>query len=370
MYGFKLMKFNSTIKDLVRRTIVNQTHQINEDSIIRSNKFDYSSNQNKSKIHPFNNLFPWTSLTEFVDVIEKRIVFNDGNLIAIDKPWGVAYHKANKTIYKPYSFETLSLIRGEPKFCFDDALPSLEQRLNIDKLELIKSIDRYSSGIILFSGNSKAKPSIRKALQTNKVLGDPYLNFVCIAQGFPAISGNELSEKVRIKLMDVDEFADYREPIIVEPTYKKQEINNGYLARVFLKINSINRLNSSSYLNVKTNRLKWNFARCYVANKASFIIGDLRFSANVKRLLGEQVLETTNSFYKNNRIEPLNKEVRKALNIRSNRQVPIMLHLESVSLKNYRNKDILIQCKLPDHFSYALKKLKLVNSTDESENSS
>lgn len=320
-----------------------------------------SSNKSARKAHPFNVLYPWKTLTEFVDVLEQRIVYNDNKLIAIDKPWGVAYHKANKTLHKPYAFESLSLIPGEPKFCLNNALPMLEERLGVEKLQFVKLIDRYSSGIILLSSDDATTEAAHKSLRTNKSEGRMFYNFVCIAQGFPAIQGDELSEKVRIKLRDIDELADYKEPIITPPVYKKQDIDNGYLARVCIRINSLNRLNSASYLRISTNQLRWNFVRCYVADKAAFIVGDLRFSSNVKRILGEQVLETTNSFYKNNRIEPLNKEMLYALKVRSNRKIPVMLHLESISLRKFFGQDLVISCKLPDHFEFALKQLKLVN---------
>lgn len=321
--------------------------------------------QSSKLVHPFNSMYPWQTLEEFVENLEKRVIFNDKKLIAIDKPWGVAYHKANKTLYKPYSFETLSLIPGEPRFCMNDALPLLEERLELDKLEYVKTIDRYSSGVILLCTNPRSKARIRRCINRSKTDRVPLYSFQCIAQGFPAIQGNELSEKIRIKLRDLDELADYKEPIIVPEKFHRKEQDRGYLTRVSLKINSINKLNSASYLNVCTNQLRWNFVRCYVAHKAAFVIGDLRFSANIKRILGETVLETTNSFYKNNRIEPMNRSMLRALKVRSNRKVPLMLHLDSIYLERYTGgKDLVIKtARLPDHFQFALDRLGLENQS-------
>lgn len=312
------------------------------------------------KAHPFNLMYPWKNLEQFVDLLEKQIIYNDKNLIAIDKPWGVAYHKPNKTIYKPYSFETLSLIPGEPRFCLNDALRILEERLEVEKLDYVKTIDRYSSGVILLCSNEQAKARIRKCINRSKSHRIPLYSFQCIAQGFPAIQGDEISEKIRIKLRELDDLADYKEPIIVPEKVHRNDRDPGYLTRVSLRINSVNKLNSASYLNVCTNQMRWNFVRCYVANKAAFVIGDLRFSANVKRILGETVIETTNSFYKNNRIEPMNKPMLRALKVRSNRKVPMMLHLDSVYLEKYNGQDLVIKTnKLPDHFQFALDKLGL-----------
>lgn len=319
-----------------------------------------SDQRSARRIHPFNAMYPWANLKQFVDHLEKRIIFNDKNLIAIDKPWGVAYHKANKTLHKPYSFETLSMIPGEPRFCMNDALPFLEERLQVEKLHYVKTIDRYSSGVVLLCGNEKLKPKIQKCINRSKTHRIPLYSFQCIAQGFPAIQGDELSEKVRIKLRDLDELADYKEPIIAPEKCHKKVLDRGYLTRVSLRIKAINKLNSASYLNVCTNQLRWNFVRCYVANKAAFVIGDLRFSANMKRILGETVIETTNSFYKNNRIEPMNRTMLRALKVQSNRKVPLMLHLDSVYLERYEGRDLVIKTnKLPDHFQFALERLGL-----------
>lgn len=363
LFNLNLVNSISLIKNS-RSTSHYQSHDeydsyfINQQSNHNQNEV-HRSNSNK-KIHPFRNLYPWKNLNEFVDDLESRIIYNDLGIIAIDKPWGVAYHKAVKTFHKPYSFEALSLVGGEPKFCILDALPILEDRLNLNKIELVKTIDRYSSGVILFATDPKTKIKIQKAIKRNKNYRELFYKFHCIAQGFPAIDGDELSEVIRIKLTDLDELADYKEPIILDAKYK-HPIDKGYLTRVNLKIKSINKKNASSYLEVSANRVKWNFVRCYVANKAAFILGDLRFSANIKRILGEQVIETTNKFYKNNQIEPLNKEIRSALKVNTNRKIPIMLHLESIQLKDYMKAgDILISTKkLPDHFEFALKNLEL-----------
>ena len=355
---------NPTNDQIINKRINLQFNHLN-DRINNENKStrNQKSKPKKSSTHPFKNLYPWTSLDEFADYIERRVVFNDKNLIAIDKPWGIAYHKANKTLHKPYSFETLSLIAGEPKFCLDDALSHLEERLEVEKLEYVKTIDKYSSGIILLAGNKTAKSKIQYSFHRNKSEGRLYYDFLCIAQGFPAIQGDELGEKVRIKLRDLDELADYKEPIIVSPRKTKDPNDKGYLTRVNLKINSINKQNSTSFLKILTNQMRWNFVRCYVANKTAFVIGDLRFSANVKRILGQTVLETTNSFYKNNRIEPLNKDILNDLKVKTNRKIPLMLHLNSISLRKYNKADeITIRSKkLPEYFQYALDKLKLNN---------
>ncbi|PIO57551.1 hypothetical protein TELCIR_21035, partial [Teladorsagia circumcincta] len=73
---------------------------------------------------------------ELVDLMSDRILYKDDNIVAFDKPYGMAYSGASQTA--PQLDRLLQKIKAR-------VVPKCE------RLYLVKSLDKFQSGIVLFA---------------------------------------------------------------------------------------------------------------------------------------------------------------------------------------------------------------------------
>lgn len=316
--------------------------------------------------HPYENLFSWRSLDQFVGRLEQGILFEDDNIVAIDKPWGVGIHNAHVTIKKQTSYLMDTLHFGDPRFCIDDALPLLCERLRTKKLVVGRSIDRFESGIILLSKSDLGSKVISRISRLYKPQMIPFAKYWCITKGYPIIPGNFISEQITLKKIDVDELADYKEPIIVTKKSfteafmqnHEQDFTSG---RVEMHVLETNKDYAVSLVEIATNQIKFSMVRCYAASKTSFILGDTRFARRVRHVLGKPITLSPPSVPDDN-YEPLPAPIRKRLLVPRNSAVPLMIHLRSIKIPRYGpgKTDLEITTtQLPDHFDWSLFRLFL-----------
>jgi hypothetical protein len=90
--------------------------------------------------------------------------------------------------------------------------------------------------------------------------------------------------------------------------------------------------------------------------------GDIRFGARAGQMVGKKLLLPVS--VTNEDFEPLSSLVCQRLNVRSNRAIPLMLHLTEMRLpKFYKNVDVTLRTsRLPDHFTWTLRQLQLEES--------
>lgn len=241
------------------------------------------------KNHPYKCMYPWKTKKEFTDYLYENICFNDGKLIAIDKPWGVGIHRSELMVTKQNSNHITGASANVPKYHIDEALDHLKTRLNFqEELKVIKTIDRFSSGIILLArvNDENTQNRVRNSIARSKQLDKPMMTFYCITKGWPINIPNEsvLRERIGIKLVEVDELGDYKEPIIIKAEElsrrmrKRIPLKDGMKVKtsiVELQILDCNKNLGVSLVEVAVNSQKWGLIQCYISQKASFIIGKL-----------------------------------------------------------------------------------------------
>lgn len=315
--------------------------------------------------HPFEQMYPWRSVEDFVSRLQDGILYEDEYIVAIDKPWGVGIHNAHPTIKKQNDYLRDALNFGDPRFSIDDALPHLCLRLRTKQLTVRRSIDRFESGIILLAKDEKGASKIDRMARYCKPNRIPFAKFWCITKGYPVIPGTLISEQITLQKIDADELAEYKEPTIVNKktftkAFMKEHEHDFTSGSVEMRVLETNKEFAVALVQIATNQTKFSFVRCYAASKTSFILGDVRFAKRVRHVLGRPVTLAAPAVPVNDNYEPLPFPVRKRLLIPANASVPLMIHLKSVKIPHYlpQKKDLEISTtKLPDYFDWALYRL-------------
>lgn len=147
------IKFYSRLNsNIFRINKLNFIKQLSSDCNFQLNKSN-KSNENyfqhhnyftsKSSGHLYKNLFPWKTEFELAKCLSDNVVYNDYNLVAISKPWGLCIHKSN--IYNNYKNnpglaeeQQNSMIVGQSKLAVADVLDLLAQFLNVSNLYIAK----------------------------------------------------------------------------------------------------------------------------------------------------------------------------------------------------------------------------------------
>jgi len=118
-----------------------------------------------------NNQLPIKISEEKIKLIKKSIIYQDENLIAIDKPIGIAVQAGNPN-----------------DFSIDLALPYLKFN-NEETPRLVHRIDRDTSGILLLARNRKTATLLTEGFK-NKTIKKTYLALV---KGVPAKEADIIS---------------------------------------------------------------------------------------------------------------------------------------------------------------------------------
>uniref|UniRef100_A0A6G1SHI8 RNA pseudouridylate synthase domain-containing protein 4 n=1 Tax=Aceria tosichella TaxID=561515 RepID=A0A6G1SHI8_9ACAR len=331
----------------------------------------------------YNNLYPWSSLNQFVDQLVNTIAYksDDGSLLAINKPFGVGtYTTHDLNSQKTNQDRVLSNIGGKPRYCISDALLPLTDHLNSPKpYKVLKGIDRYASGLVLLTNDlNKHKVNLARSQQFTKINSLPPYGFRVITCGYPLTKSTSLFERVGCELVEVDELGDHKEPVLSQnPGWSfKGKHKHKSLFQVQLNVKKIERELATALIEVHVSKMKWDFVRCYISSKTSFILGDVRFSKRIREILGKRI--QVSAFRSNHKFddpyEPLSAELQKILGVKRNSSIPLMLDHHELCLRNFwgsksQEKDLIIKSSyVPLHFAATACRLNLLDALDSMSN--
>ncbi|CAG2112005.1 unnamed protein product [Medioppia subpectinata] len=327
-------------------------------------------------LRPYDQLFPWpSSLAAFSRYLADQVVYFDRQLLAISKPWGVGIHRPQATITDKNGHLLQMAYHGSPRYCIREALEPLAALMGVKRLTLVKSCERFTSGIILLAADEPTAARAQRCLRRSAALSAPAMQYLCVTKGWPTIEGGqELTERVGIKLLELDELGDHKQPIIVPAPQLTKSMRqrrkpqaDGMIVKPVLcrlKTLNVNKSYGVALVELSTNITKYSFIECYLANKASFVLGDTRFSRQVQHIMGTPMsIKPTKMNYSQD-IEPLADNILKRLGVKTNGQIPVLVHHHRLTLPYYFSKkgkqDLVIECpKLPDHFQWTLQRLAL-----------
>lgn len=322
----------------------------------------------------YQNIYPWKNSHEFATVIINAIAYKskDNSLIAINKPYGVGTYLREDAAHKRNQDKLLSKVPGQPKYCLTDALQPITDLLNSkEPYQILKSQDRYVSGLVLLSNDlDRHKKLLIRSLAASRVANKPPYGYRAITCGYPKFTNDSLFERVGIKLLEVDELGDHKEPIIVDLTnsIRNKKIQDTKAVQFNLQVEKINKDLAVSLLNIDTTSNMWDSVRCYLSSKTAFVLGDVRFSRRIRELMGKKIqVSAIRTSHNYDASDPLNEKVKEALGVRYNSQLPLMLDLNRIRLQAFeggrgKRRELLIESPvMPAHFAYAARCLNLMD---------
>lgn len=330
----------------------------------------------------YRKIYPWRTLDDFVGSIKQTIAFRseDNSLIAINKPFGVGTYTVNDcNKSKQNQDKVLYDLVGSPRYCLKDVLKPLSCELKSDQpYEIVKSIDRYMSGLVLLSNQIDLhKIAFTRSVSASRINKTPPFGFRALTSGYPLLNTDRIYEKVGVRMTEIDELGDHKEPVIVKELTQKFDDRNIHDAKSFqaeLIIKKINRELSTALIELFVSKLSWDFSRCYISSKTSFILGDVRFSKRIRHILGRkiQVSPLKSSQKYQDDYEPLDEKLRQMLGIKRNSEIPLMLDLHCLRLKNFfpkkgnNNRDLRIESSfMPLHFAATMEVLNLIDDSSQ-----
>ncbi|XP_065288238.1 mitochondrial mRNA pseudouridine synthase RPUSD3-like [Dermacentor albipictus] len=324
-----------------------------------------SRDDSENKKHVYRNLYPWKSKGEFVRDLAGSIFYNQDGLIALSKPYGVPlsfnFHKGGRSQSMLKQRLHVSGF-GESPYSLEDAIEGLAVHLNVDQIIIIKSAERYASGVTILASNERAAQSARKAVLRAKPMQIPYTTAWIIAKGYPV--RDEVKEKVAIRLVPVNE-SEKRVEVLREFSKTAAKTRLVKTVLVECKMLSKNTSMAMSLLQVAASNVHKSLLRAYVANLASCVMGDLSPNACLTKYHQGRPLVLSPMAAASAKPQPLPDAVCKQLGISNTQQqiVPAMVHYRSLLLPWYHGRDqhlLLSDPTLPRHFSWTLETLDLL----------
>ncbi|XP_064474569.1 uncharacterized protein LOC135388738 [Ornithodoros turicata] len=312
--------------------------------------------------HVYRDLYPWKSKGEFVNHIVDSIFYNEGGLIAFNKPYGVAIESEDKHRSSHSSFtkkrQHISGI-GDCPYSIEDSLSEVANCLKVEHLTCVKSAERYASGLTLLACTEDALRSAKKAILRSKPMNVPYITAWIITRGYPAEP--TCRERVAMKFVQVGQ--DEKQVTVVKE-FSKRDVLRKQVKPVLVEWSVLakNTVLSASLMEISTTSVGWHFLRAYPATKAACVLGDpmnrvadvLGKPLPLTPLGGMQILP-----------EAVCNQLKIPKGVEGNRRVPTMVHYRRLALPGYRGQmDFTItNPHLPLHFEWTLKQLQLLPST-------
>uniref|UniRef100_A0A8R1TZR1 Pseudouridylate synthase RPUSD4, mitochondrial n=1 Tax=Onchocerca volvulus TaxID=6282 RepID=A0A8R1TZR1_ONCVO len=264
---------------------------------------------------------------DLVNLMINRIIYEDEELIAFDKPYQMACSNAPSN--------QAELLR---------ILPKLSSRVapHIDCLRMIKSIAKPVTGVILFAKNQSTHEKI-KALYDNRLLEQCYRVITNMAPAHQEAVVNIPLVKCRRKNNNFMML-----PLGVN---KSSEINPFLEASTYYRVLKHDSRNHTSYMECIVNRDVPEQIRAHLGiGLVCPIIGDMKYNCS-RREAGRGIPPR------------LSDIALQDLNIIGNsfRRLPMYIHLKEVIIPvSKRNQEKIHICApIPSFFTYTLKKLRL-----------
>ncbi|XP_042872349.1 mitochondrial mRNA pseudouridine synthase RPUSD3-like [Penaeus japonicus] len=322
------------------------------------------------KMHVFRKLYPWQSKRDLAVHLKGSEVYNDDGLIALCKPYGISQVSDH-----PRTKEgSLTIVQTLASGGVPDHVPSIESTIpilkdlyNVDHLEVIKSTERWSSGLILLSTDPGVTEKVRKCFRSSQTLQKPHMTYWAVTCGMP--KPVTVARRVPIGLEYVPNTGQVP---VIKKEYTKSDIKKGktklavveHVTRVF------NRALDMSLVEVNVHLTKNHFLRVWLAYSYSPILGDHLYGGRVKTMKGKKLLVNVQNLT-SYAPQPLPDDTFSKLNLpdKAVEMIPCHLHLSKLRLFRFAkdNSDLVITAPPPDHFMWTCRQLGLMATDEETE---
>lgn len=267
---------------------------------------------------------------EALEFLRGCIIYHEDDILAINKPYGLASHNDAK---------------GQDTYDINSLLSQLVKTdFGLDKVYLTHRLDKTTTGVLIFA-TSKVKASfMNKSMKS----GDVKKTYLAITRGIPEPDAGIIN----IPIGSMNVMGKERMCLAPVSLPKERQIANRYqearLAVTEYKTLNVARGNLS-LVEVKPQTGVKHQIRCHLGfGLGTPILGDHKYT-DIGRLVPQK----------------LPPGALKALNVRQERvrTLPIHLHASRIVIPHEKSRSIFIDAPLPPHFVENMKSLKLTRSS-------
>lgn len=322
-----------------------------------SNELEYTLEKEKI-IHPYRKLHPWKSCESFSQYLLDNIVYNKDGLVAINKPYGIACKKS--TNLKPENVHKMNtVVANAVNYTISDSLTYLATKLGYNKLNVVKTQEKYSSGLTLLAADDRVEEAIRSSYK--RAVGNNLLHktYWIVTTKLPKDTEGEerlcLRKEVNKSLFKV----------IISDKWSSNEAKQHKikLFNVNFKLISNSTNNLSSLIEIKSSTLKWHALRLYAATRLfAPILGDNLHCNRIQKIAGTWLL--VNPFVRFVNSEIPTKELLELLELTRNKRelIPCHIHARRILLMKFAGKeDLMLEAPLIPPFNWTCKQLCFKN---------
>ncbi|XP_014677489.1 PREDICTED: uncharacterized protein LOC106817345 [Priapulus caudatus] len=140
----------------------------------------------------------WNTSDKLLSLLLKNVIYNKDGLVGINKPYGLPVHKEGTRDVKKNRWRVRD---NQSSLSLAGAVPDLGAALGMPELKLIKSTERFSTGVALFGASSGQATAVSAALvKAKKAMLFP-TTYWALTVGIPAFPAEQ--EKVYIRMVEV-----------------------------------------------------------------------------------------------------------------------------------------------------------------------
>ncbi|XP_076246129.1 mitochondrial mRNA pseudouridine synthase Rpusd3 [Calliopsis andreniformis] len=306
---------------------------------------------NKS-IHPYNQIHPWKSFTEFSKDLVNNVIYNQDGLVALNKPYGISVQNSQT--------KSDAYIPNATNYGLKDALPYIAQELNYSELTIVRKPEKYMTGVTLLSANSKVQNAVELSLRRGQNFTKTYW---MITTRVP----HQIKGKAHLGIkLAVHHHLKSKQPIILT-LWSNNDVERKVvkILNTEFMVLSNSTLNLCSLIKIKSSTNKWYALRLFAATYLYCpVLGDNSYASRIQKI-GDTYVQV-NPFMEYTKQPPvLDKSILKLLNLKSSQQhiIPVHIHLKSIGLPSFleKGKDLTIEAPLIPPFDWTCKQLEFKN---------
>ncbi|XP_042218823.1 mitochondrial mRNA pseudouridine synthase RPUSD3-like [Homarus americanus] len=318
--------------------------------------------------HIYKQLYPWKTKYELAEHLKSTQVYHSDGLIALSKPYGVPQHKPSAATEEGTQTTIVqTLFSGSTPDhmpAVQDTLPILKDLYGVEHLEVVKSTERWSSGLILLSTCSKLTEKVQKSLRRSKAFQQPPQTFWAVTVGVPRPV--TVATKTAISLEYISGIG--KVPVI-QKKYSQASVSRGEAKTSVVEHRALlyNKDTDASLVEVNIQTLKWHFLRVWLSHSYSPVLGDAMYSSRVKTISGKKLQVSPHNLtsYEPQFI-PAALFSKLELPTKAVEMIPCHLHLAKIKLARFNkdNSDLIISAPPPSYFMWTCRQLGLMSGDD------
>ena len=300
----------------------------------------------KKLVAYFRKMNAWPSQSALASHLFSNIVYHEPGkdkhgLVVLNKPHGLPLHPSEDSLYSLTS-----------------SLKSLADMMEVKSLKVIKTVDRWSSGITVLGTEEKTIEAFKKCsnqAKAQRMLASAYL---CLAKGH---SNMNRTETVQVRLVDCPHVANpvvgsmHKEPQISRKISSHYKNMKEQAKRVHVHCSTLSNSSKvdASLVCLEPSSVGHHFIPVYLADSSFPLLGDPLYDYRTRTLLGHKVKLTT-AHTESKRCQVLPPSMLDLMGLQKGEEweVPRMVHLHRLHLSDWLGKGthVTIFAPPPEYF--------------------